>query len=360
LTDRSKETLSAKSPAQETLADPGSTRLNVLVIDASRRHIPALQKMCERANVHAVRVIRLEVGLQCLDDERFDVVMMDLILPGMGPLESLVCLTNSHPDVPVVVVTDLDDREIANMALQEGAKDYLIKSELRYATLIRSLRYAIERRRRKRADEEVLVVQEKERRRLSRELHDGVIQTISTMRLQMQMLASELSQRDNPTSEVVNRLADDAQAAINEVRQVSRGLHSTLLEHQTLPDALRSYAEDLKSQFTLRVDIRGQERDLERTVKEHLYRICQECIRNSVGHGKANRIHVHFVHEAERLVMEVRDNGQGFDLNLASVGDGMGLSSIRERTTLLGGDVVVESHDGAGTSVRIDVPVPRR
>ena len=57
--------------------------MNVLVIDASRRHIPALRKMSERANVHVVRAIRMEAGLQCLDEERFDVVMMDLVLPGM-------------------------------------------------------------------------------------------------------------------------------------------------------------------------------------------------------------------------------------------------------------------------------------
>jgi len=360
VTERKKETLSAKSPAHETLQDPRATRLHVLVVDASRQPMPAVQEMCQRANVHLVRALRVEAGIQCLNDERFDVVMMDLMLPGMGPLESLVCLSNRHPQVPVVVVTQLDDPEIADMALQSGASDYLIKSDLQYATLIRSLRYAIERHRRQCADQEVLVVQEKERKRLSRELHDGVIQTINTMRLQMQMLARELHQRDTEASDAVRRLADDAQTAIDEVRQVSRGLHSTILEHQTLPEALRAYAHDLQSQFTLQVDVQGQERNLDCTVKEHLYRICQECIRNAVRHGKANQIRIRFVHEQDQLEMEVRDNGQGFDVNLAFSSDEMGLSTIRERATLLGGDVVVESHEGAGTSIRVEVPVTCR
>ena len=132
--DRKKETLSAKSPAQETLPDPRATRLHVLVIDASRQHLPALQEMCQRANVHLVRAIRMEAGIQCLNDERFDVVMIDLMLPGMGPLESLVCLSDRHPEVPIVVVTQLDDQEIADMALQSGASDYLIKSDLQYSS----------------------------------------------------------------------------------------------------------------------------------------------------------------------------------------------------------------------------------
>ena len=205
------DTVSVRSRTQETIDDPSATRLNVLVIDADREHALAVQKILIREDSRLVHTTRVDAGIKCLNEGRFDLVMLDFMLPGTRPLESLVGLTSSHPEVPVIVVTRLDDQEVASMAVQGGATDYLIKDDLENDTLIRSMRYAVERHRRQRAEEEVLAVQEKERRRLSRELHDGVIQTISAMRLQMQVLARELGQRDAAAAKAVSKLAQDTQ-----------------------------------------------------------------------------------------------------------------------------------------------------
>jgi len=121
--------------------DPRDTKFIETLLEESPAP-PTVDQMYE-----IVSVSRLDSALQLLEDEPFDVVLMDLNLPDSTGLNTLETVESAAADVPVVVITGIDDEETAVRALEKGAQDYLTKGELAGKLLSRSLRYAIERHR---------------------------------------------------------------------------------------------------------------------------------------------------------------------------------------------------------------------
>lgn len=121
--------------------DPHDTRFIEKLLEES----PSSPTTGQRYEI--LSVSRLEAALERLSDERFDVILLDLNLPDSSGLSSLETVMSTAVDVPVVVITGIDDEETAVRALEKGAQDYLTKGELVGKVLSRSLRYAIERHR---------------------------------------------------------------------------------------------------------------------------------------------------------------------------------------------------------------------
>lgn len=336
--------------------------IDVLVVEDSPSQRALLLQMLNGGADTEFRfkcVERIEEGIRNLGERQFDVAMLDLMLPDSQGLESFLRLHARHPGVPIVVLTGIDDKNIAADALRSGAQDYLVKGELTREIIVRSLRYAIERHRRQRAELRVLRAQQDERRRLARELHDGVIQSLNAIRLQLQVLDVQLRDGGSQTANVVQTLAAEALSAIDEVRRVSHDLHPSALDHRELPAALASYAESLRKESGLEIEISNHcTCPLSDHAKDHLYRIVQECLRNVVKHAGASQLQVNINNQNHIVAVEVRDDGKGFDVEATeSSGRGLGLMSIRERALLLGGTARIESHMGVGTIVHIEVPV---
>jgi signal transduction histidine kinase len=205
--------------------------------------------------------------------------------------------------------------------------------------------------------------QEQERARIARDLHDGVGQNLTALLVGLRTIeeAGDLATAGSRARE----LREIASAAHGEVRQLARGLRPVVLEELGLTSAVERLCEDFQRthgvEVTLEIELASGPR-LDRGAETAIYRIVQEGLANVARHAQARAVEVLLRAEAERLVLALRDDGRGFDAADLG-GDGregsFGLASIRERALMLGGDCVVRSRRGEGTSIEIRIPLKR-
>jgi signal transduction histidine kinase len=197
-----------------------------------------------------------------------------------------------------------------------------------------------------------------ERNRIARELHDAVAQKLFSLRLTAEAAAT-LLERDpaRAAAELVTMRALAADA-VDELRGVVIGLRPADLAGDGLDLALRKQVELLDRVHEPRVRYTGEPVPRFSPNREQaVYRVAQEALHNALRHAKPSEVDVRLVRRDGVVVLEVRDDGQGFD---ASVPDAayrrLGLASMRERARSAGGRLVVTSRPGAGTTVRLEVP----
>lgn len=212
------------------------------------------------------------------------------------------------------------------------------------------------KRREQRLGERLLEAQESERRALARELHDHIGQELTALKMVLQ-----LALRDSGTGK---QDLEDASALVDElvwrVRGLSLDLRPSLLDDLGLQAALELYFE----RFTARTSIRarfehgGLQARLAPRLETAAYRIVQEALTNVARHARVAHASVRIVASARMLIVQVEDRGTGFDVEGALAGGASsGLSGMRERAELLGGQLTVESNADIGTVVTAWLPV---
>ncbi|MFS2294950.1 MAG: GAF domain-containing sensor histidine kinase [Actinomadura sp.] len=197
-----------------------------------------------------------------------------------------------------------------------------------------------------------------ERNRMARELHDAVAQKLFSLRLTARTAAA-LAERDPARAarelEEVERLAA---GALNELRAVIFELRPADLADGLVP-SLRKHVEVLDRAHEANVRITADEAVV--LPEEHeavAFRITQEALYNALRHAKARTVRVRLATEDGRAVLEVADDGSGFDASDASEPqNGLGLASMRERANSIGGELTIEARPGEGTTVRLEVPL---
>jgi signal transduction histidine kinase len=203
-------------------------------------------------------------------------------------------------------------------------------------------------------------VEDDERRALHAELHDQVGANLSALRLGLDVAATLLSRNDASSAE---RHLDGARVVAAETigmtRDLMAGLRPPALDDFGLVAAVRTLAESQSSRLNLQIDVAGDDVIPRpgRLVESSLFRIAQEAVMNAARHASATRVAVAFAERDGRVIMTVRDDGVGFDLDAPGTDpDHWGLKSMRERARAIGGMVYVESAPGAGTRVTAEVP----
>ncbi len=199
-------------------------------------------------------------------------------------------------------------------------------------------------------------LQEEERRRLARELHDGIVQDLIALDHRIQRL-----QRLAGDEEANARLADvrrHVDELIAELRRTCQALRPLYLEELGLVPALEMIARDAGAHFT----VVGTPRRLDPEAELALYRMAQEALNNARRHARARHIHVRVEFAPSALHLQVRDDGVGFHVpthlaQLTAAGH-FGLLSLTERAHLIGAKLTVTSAPGAGTTVDILLPTP--
>lgn len=215
-----------------------------------------------------------------------------------------------------------------------------------------------ERRRLKGFGVAALNAAEEERRRIARELHDETAQELAALLMHLTVLQRRLPTAD--LAEEVAGLRGRVTDAVEGIRRIARGLRPPELEDVGLAAAIRSFVRSRFPSNTVQLEFDGSEAQLELTQSLVAYRIAQEALTNAARHGRADevRLRVQSVKGAKEVVLEVTDDGVGFDLE--SIGErdsGLGLIGMEERAQIGGGRLELRSEVGAGTRVRVYLPV---
>ena len=194
----------------------------------------------------------------------------------------------------------------------------------------------------------------KERNRLARELHDSVAQTLYGLTLQAEAAARELKTgRTDKAAEQLREIRDSAQQSLQETRLLIFELRPPILELEGLVAALRTRLESVESRSGLKAQIQLQDvGQLPAKVEAGLYGISNEALYNILKHARASVVKVSLKKESKKVVLEIQDNGVGFDASATQ--SGMGLSGMKERAEQFGGVLQIQS--GAnGTTIRVEV-----
>ena len=206
-----------------------------------------------------------------------------------------------------------------------------------------------------RSRENLVNTREEERRRLRRDLHDGVGPQLAALMLQLET-ASDLVSENHEASALMAKLSKRARGIVSDVRRSVHAIRPPALDELGLVEALREEASKY-SPAGLRVSVEYSEElsDLPAAVEVACYRIVQEALANVVRHARASKcsIGIRLDEEAEALIVEVQDDGRGIkDEDRA----GVGMISMRERTEELGGRCTVKAMAGGGTLIRALLP----
>jgi signal transduction histidine kinase len=201
-----------------------------------------------------------------------------------------------------------------------------------------------------------------ERARIARELHDGVSQTLYAITLGATRALTHLQQNERTD---VQRSIDDvlqlANTGQSELRALLTDIRANILTSGGLVGALEHLAADsLLRDGLAGLDIRlsvSSEPEVPVLVKDTLLMIAREALHNVVKHAHAHRVDIVLGHDAGQLTLVIKDDGLGFEPSRPRPGH-FGLQSMRERATTVGGTLALHSAVGAGTQLRVSIPVP--
>jgi signal transduction histidine kinase len=209
-----------------------------------------------------------------------------------------------------------------------------------------------------RSREQIVTAREEERRRLRRDLHDGLGPALGGVGLRIDTARNLAAREPAEADKLLKQAREDVTTALADVRRLVHDLRPPALDDVGLAGAVRQQAARLRSPgLTVTVD-GGEELDrLPAAVEVAAYRIASEALTNVVRHAKASTCRISLRSDGGRLVVEVRDDGVGI---AAGTPAGVGLVSLRERAAELGGDCRIECPDERGTVVRACLPLALR
>ena len=235
------------------------------------------------------------------------------------------------------IVADMTTRRIAQDALRKSDKELRILSN------------------------QLLSAEEKERKRMARELHDGIGQSLSAIKFSVENTLRELNDRpDLPDLASLEAVIPIAQKAIEEVRRIVKDLRPSILDDLGILATIAWFCREFQTvyfniQIETQIDI--AENDIPLPLKTTIYRVLQEALNNVAKHSGADQVELSLGNRSDKIALTITDNGRGFDLenkiSLTPSQRGFGLASMRERAQLSGGRFDIRSEIGAGTTIRV-------
>jgi signal transduction histidine kinase len=207
---------------------------------------------------------------------------------------------------------------------------------------------------------ELLRIQENERKRISREIHDSLGQSLSAIKFKIESITQQMREsRYKKMAESLETVLPIIQGSIEESRRIQMDLRPSILDDLGIIATLTWFSREFQQTYSdIRIDkeIVIQENEVPDNLKTVIYRISQEALNNIAKHSEADLIHFSLKKAADRIEMTIQDNGRGFDpeetLSVEASRKGLGLTSMRERAELSGGSFTVESTVGKGTIIK--------
>lgn len=380
-----------------------SQDIKVLLIEdnlAEARLLKEILKGNEKKEFHLVNVSRLSEAISLLQQTNFDVILLDLTLPDSQGLESLAPLLITAPKLPIVVLTNTNDDNLALAALRQGAQDYLIKREVSLEILTRSLCYAIERKQMEEALREsnealkMSVIERTNQLEKAQELNQLKTEFVSMLShdfrnpLNKILLSAGLLEesRDRLTKDqqvsyfrMIRSAIKDMDQLLTEVLLIGRA-DSGRLYCQFDPVDLLDYCQKLVESFTVKPEpqlaiIFQIEGSLERGLWD--INLIKHILTNLLGNAlkyspQGNPIEFKIIVESEQVVFKIIDRGIGIPSkdqenlfkpfyrgsNVDNIqGTGLGLAIVGRCVEAHKGQIHLESEEGKGTKITVILPI---
>jgi two-component system NarL family sensor kinase len=203
----------------------------------------------------------------------------------------------------------------------------------------------------------VLNAEENERKRIAGELHDGLGQMFSAVKMNLSAITGNLTFDDEQSKEVFYKTMNLVDESCREVRVISHQMAPNVLLKSGLAAAVRDFINKIDSRkLKINLETFGLQERIDQNIETVLYRVIQETVNNVIKHSGANKLDIQLDKDDEGINAMVEDNGRGFDATQVEKFEGIGLKNIRTRVTYLKGTVDFSSNPGSGTLIAIFIP----
>jgi signal transduction histidine kinase len=366
MTERSSYIASETLPHETAL--PSSTysadvKLNILMVDDEPSKLLSYEAVLTELGENLIKTQSGAEALEQLLKNEIAIVLMDVKMPELDGFE-LAKMIREHPRYQHIAIIFISAARITDLdrlkGYANGAVDYisvplvpeLLRAKVKvFAELYRKSRQL------EMLSAQMIELQDKERKRIARELHDGVGQMLAALSMNSSIVQSQSDRLDTRGARAVSENAQLLEQVSREIRTMSHLLHPPLIEVAGLASALRWYVDGFSERSKIKVDLEIPS-DFERLPNDTelaIFRIVQECLTNIHRHSGSKTAAIRLQQEEGRLIVQIQDRGKGIPNEKlqalkASGKTGVGFGGMRERLRQLQGTLDVQS-DGNGTVV---------
>lgn len=208
----------------------------------------------------------------------------------------------------------------------------------------------------------LLTAEDQERARIARELHDDIGQRLSMVSIDLGLSGTTGETSIEGLRSTVIEAKRQISEIVRDISAMAHGLHSYVLDSRGLEAASASFCQEFAERRQVTIKFRSKQalKRIPREVSLNLFRVLQEALQNAVKYSGVQKFDVTLSRSSQRIELTVRDKGRGFDPKEVMQGNGLGLTSMRERMKLIGGDCTIYSRLQEGTTIRARVPINSR
>lgn len=205
----------------------------------------------------------------------------------------------------------------------------------------------------------LLKIQEEERRRIAREIHDDLGQTITALKMDVGGMLALLETNQSEVRRLGARVTEAADSLVEDVQRITSELRPSALDDLDLTAALELETRLFEERTGIECELSIHPPDLQaaESIETTIYRIIQEALTNVSRHAVASRVEVRLRRREDEIVLEIRDDGRGIRPDRIGAPEALGLIGIRERASMMGGEAMIEGVPGRGTIVSVKLPV---
>ncbi|WP_341732446.1 response regulator [Microcoleus sp. EPA2] len=328
----------------------------ILIVDDSPENLHLLSGILSGAGYKVHLAPSGKLALKFIQSHLPDLILLDIMMPQMDGYQICEQLKASErtKDIPVIFISALDDVFDKVKAFSLGGADYITKPFQQPEVLARIENQLRIVKLSKQVIEQSIL---EERRRMAREIHDTLAQAFTGIIVHLGSAQRAIAINPQQVQTHLKTVKELARLGLAEARRSVQGLRPQLLEDGDLCSAFDRLAIQMSSHTDTRIvcEVVGAVYSLPPEVENNLLRIGQEALTNAVKYAKASVIKIELVYETSLLMLQVKDNGQGFDIESNFCDTGFGFLGIRERCDRINAQLTVHSQPGEGTEVIISI-----